>query len=195
MKLRIIALTGLLALIITGCATPLKMAPPSVLNLPEIKQLPHTSGLFIPQDLKDYVHIKVTSPVDKMTFPIGNQTSELFKKNMPLAFKTVVEVDSLSPGQDVDLIIKPSIVKFESRIPFPAYKPYTSTIVYRVEVYNKKGEKIYGQTTAGEGQTSKGLLSGFFARSLCAEAAQFAMADAVKQIVEGLAEAEELEKL
>ena len=195
MKFRIIALIGILAIILSGCATPLRMASPSLLNLPGVKQHPHSSGLFIPQDVKDYVYIKTTSPVDKMTFPIGNQTYELFKKNLPLAFKNVVEVDSLSPGQDVDLIIKPSIVKFESRIPFPAYKPYTATIVYHIDVYNKKGEKIYGQTTAGEGQTSKGLLSGFFARSLCAEAAQLAMSDAVKQIVEGMSEAEELETL
>lgn len=101
-------------------------------------------------------------------------------------------VDSKNPTQDVDLILEPSIVKFDSVIPFPAYNPYTATMIYRVCVYDREGEKIFTQTATGDAQTSKGLLSGFSARSICAEVAQTAMEKALKQIVEGLSEAEEL---
>jgi len=111
------------------------------------------------------------------------------------SLKEVVEVDSLAPGQSVDLIVKPSIIKFNSVIPYPAYNPYTATIVYRVEVFDRNGEKIFAQTTTGEGQTSKGLMSGFMARGICAEVAQMAMGNAVQQILEGLSEAEELVNL
>lgn len=195
MKLKMLILTGITILILTGCATSLKMNPPSKLELSDINQYGYTVGLFVPQEVKEYVYEKSTSPVDKMAFPIGEQTNEIFKINMPLVFKSVVEVSAISSDQNTDLVIKPSIVKFESVIPFPAYNPYTGTIVYRVEVYNKKGEKIYTQTTTGNGQTSKGLLSGFSARSICAEVAQMAMEDAVKQILEGLSEAEELQNI
>ncbi len=195
MKRGMTLLFGFAIFILTGCATPLTMPPPATLDIANINQFPYTAGLFIPQNDKEYVYEKVTSPVDKMSFPLGKQTYETFKKNMPLIFKNVTEVDSIAPHLDVDLIIKPSIVKFESRIPYPAYKPYTATIVYHVDIYDKNGEKIFSQTTTGEGQTSKGLLSGFAARSICAEVAQMAMDNAVQQIIEGLAEAEELKNL
>lgn len=195
MKFRMTILIGIMIFILTGCTMPLKMSPPPTLDLSGINRHPFTAGLFVPQEVKEYVYVKATSPVDKMSYPLGKQTHEIFKKNIPLVFKNVVEVDSIAPDQDVDLIVKPSIVKFKSVIPYPAYKPYTATIVYHIDVYNKKGEKIFAQTTTGEAQTSKGLLSGFSARSICAEVAQKAMKDAVKQIIEGLSETDELKNL
>jgi hypothetical protein len=195
MKRGITFLFGLAMFLLCGCTTPLTMPPPATLDIANINQYPYTAGLFMPQSDKEYVYEQVTSPVDKMGFPLGKQTYETFNKNMPLIFKNVVDVDSINPSQDVDLIVKPSIIKFESRIPYPAYKPYTATIVYHVDIYGKKGEKIFSQTTTGEGQTSKGLLSGFSARSICAEVAQMAMDNAVQQIIEGLAETDELKTL
>jgi hypothetical protein len=180
---------------LAGCAIPLKMTPPPQLDLPDITKHPYTTGLFVPQELKSYEYVKPTSPVDKMSYPIGNQTYEIFKKNMPLAFEKVVDVDSISSSQGVDLIIQPSIVKFESVIPMPAYNPYTATVVYHVDVYNPSGEKIYAQTATGNGQTSKGYVSGFSAREICADVAQMAMKDAVRQIIEGLSDSEEITNL
>ena len=95
----------------------------------------------------------------------------------------------------MDLTIQPSIVKFDSVVPMPAYNPYTATVVYHIDVYDKAGEKIYAQTATGNGQTSKGMMSGFSARQICAEVAQMAMKDAVKQILEGLSEAEEIKNI
>jgi hypothetical protein len=169
--------------------------PAPQLDLSGINQHPYTAGLFVPPEVKEYIYVAVTSPFDKMSYPLGEQTYELFKKNIPLVFKKVVEVDSTVPDQDVDIVIKPSIVKFHSVIPHPAYNPYTATIIYHIDVYDKKGDKIFAQTATGNAQTSKGLLSGFLARGICAEVAQMAMKDAVKQIAEGLSEAQELSNL
>lgn len=191
MKFRMTILTVIMIFILTGCAMPLKMSPPSKLYLSGIKQHPYSAGLFVPQKVKEYVYVIPMT----ISYPIGEQTYEIFKKNIPLVFKNVTEVNSMAPDQDVDFIIKPSIVKFYSIIPYPAYNPYTATIVYHIDVYNKKGEKIFAQTATGNAQTSKGLLSGFLARSICADVAQMAMNDSVKQIIEGLSEAEEFENL
>lgn len=57
------------------------------------------------------------------------------------------------------------------------------------------GEKIFAQTATGDAQTSKGLMSGFSARGICADVAQKAMAKAAKQVMEGVADAEELAHL
>lgn len=181
--------------LLAGCAIPLKMSPPQKLEISDIDQHPYTAGLVVPEDLKTYVYEKATSPVDKMAYPLGDQTHQLFKKNIPLVFDRMVEVESVSTGQAVDLFVQPSIVKFESVIPMPAYNPYTATIVYHVDVYNRAGEKIYAQTSTGNGQTSKGYVSGFSAREICADVAQMAMNDAVKQIIEGLADSEDIANL
>lgn len=193
MKFAKIIIIGVIMLILAGCTMPLKMAPPAPLNFSTIKKHPYTMGLFIPQKLKEYVYVKTTSPIDKISYPIGEQTAQFFRKNLPSVFEEVIDVTSKNPShQDVDVILEPSIVKFDSVIPFPAYNPYTATIIYRVEVYDREGEKIFTQTATGNAQTSKGLMSGFSARKICAQVAQKAMGDALRQIIEGLAEAEEL---
>ena len=190
-----ISVTGILLAVLAGCTMPLTMSPPSVLDVQGIQRHPYVAGLYIPKELKEYVYVKTTSPVDKMSYPLGEQTTLLFRKNLPLVFKDVVDVESRKPSQDVTVVVEPSIVKFDSVIPSPAYNPYTATVIYRVDVYNRTGEKIFTQTATGDAQTGKGLVSGFSARELCAEAAQKAMGNAVRQIIEGLAEAQELKKL
>jgi hypothetical protein len=178
--------------LLTACATPLKMGPAPLVDAPDLTVQPLTAGLFIPATLRDYIHEVVTSPVDKMAYPIGAQTAELFEKNLPLVFAQVVAVDNVQKTGNVDLVIEPQIVKFKPEVPVPAYNPYTATIVYRVDVFDKAGQKAMTLTAAGEAQSSKGLMSGFSARSICAEVAQQAMADAMQQILEGLATADEL---
>lgn len=195
MKLKNNILTGIMIFILTGCTLPLKMSPPPTLDASGINQHPYTAGLFVPKEVKEYIFVKSTSPVDKMSYPIGQQTYEIFKNNIPLVFKNVVEVDSITPDKGIDLIIKPSIVKFDSVVPNPAYNPYTATIIYHIDVYNNNGEKIFAQTATGDAQSSKGMLSGFSARSICADVAQTAMKKSVKQIIEGLSEAEEIKNL
>lgn len=187
MKCARIVLIVISLFVMAGCATKLGMNPPQTLNLQNMKQHPYSIGLFIPKELKEYTVSNIS-----LIYPLGQQTALTFQKNLPLIFKEVVEVDSLNPAQEVKLILQPSIVKFYANIPYPAYNPYVATIVYKIDIFDRKGEKVYTQTATGEAQTSKGLLSGFVARRLCAEAAQMAMDKAMQQIVEGLAAAEEL---
>lgn len=195
MKLVKVSLSICIFAFLFGCTMPLAMNPPTVLELKTVKQRPYTAGLYIPQELKEHVYVKATSPVDKMSYPLGEQTTAYFQKNLPLGFKRVVLLDSRKPLQDAAIVIEPTIVKFDSVIPFPAYNPYTATIVYRVDVYNIKGEKIFTQTATGEAQRSEGMMSGFSARTICAEVAQKAMENAVLQILEGLSEAQELNNI
>lgn len=193
-KISIICTTVILAITI-GCALPLKMDPPPTPDLSYLKPLPYTAGLFIPQELKAYTYEVATSPLDKMVYPLGEQTAMIFEQCAPKVFSKVVPVDSMTAPEGVDVIIKPSIVKFDAVIPNPAYNPYTATMVYKAEVFRPDGEKIFAQTATGDAQTSKGLMSGFSARGICADVAQKAMAKAAKQVMEGIADAEELAHL
>lgn len=192
MKCVRITLIVLSLFLVAGCATKLKMNPPPTLDVRDIKQHPYSAGLYIPRELRERVFSVNTSPFDVLTYPIGQQTVLAFQKNLPLVFKKVVDVDSMNPPQKVKLILRPSIVRFNPTIPHPAYNPYTATIVYKIDVFDRNEKNIYTQTAVGEAQTSKGLLSGFSALGLLGEAAQMAVDKAMKQIIEGLATAEEL---
>jgi len=67
MKIRAAVLIGTAMLILSGCAIPLKMSPPPTLDSSGIKKHHQTAGLFVPQEVKDYVYVKATSPVDRMS--------------------------------------------------------------------------------------------------------------------------------
>ena len=190
------ARTVLIAFVVLGligCTMGLSMSPPARLDVAGLQQHPAKAGLVISKELKETVYVKQTSPFDKISYPIGEQTAQLFRQNLPLVFSRVAEVESKSAASDIDFVVEPAIVSFSSVIPMPAYNPYTAKIVYRVDGY-RKGEKIFTQTAIGDAQTSKGMMSGFAAQSIAAEVANKAMENAMKQILEGLSAAEELKK-
>lgn len=194
MKKRVAAGVLLVLTVMFTAAFKLKMPSPPQIEVQGATPWALTAGLFVPKELRDYTYAVKTSPFDKMVYPLGEQIAGLFEKNLPAAFKSVVAAASHVPAQGVDLVVEPSIVKFEAVVPHPAYNPYTATIVLRIEVYDHQGNKIFTQTATGNGQTSKGMVSGFKAQSLAAEAAQMAMADAGKQILEALLAAPEIKE-
>jgi hypothetical protein len=193
-KFSIICTVVMLAITIS-CAMPLKMDPPPAPDLSYLKPLPYTAGLYIPQELKAYQYEVATSPLDKMVYPLGDQTAQIFEQCTPKVFGKVVPVESMTAAKGVDVIIKPSIVKFNAVVPMPAYNPYTATMIYQVEVFTPDGKKIFSETATGDAQSSKGLMSGFSARRICADVAQKAMTKSAKQIMEGMVDAEELAHL
>jgi hypothetical protein len=175
-------------------AANVKMPPAPAVELEGVEPLPLTAGLYLPAELRGTVEVVKTSPLDKLKFAVGEFTAELYELNLPKAFAKVVPVTAKVPSDPavVDVVVSVEILRFEVTIPHPAYNPYTSTAVYKVTVTDPAGETLFTQTATGSGQTSKGMMSGFKAQGLAAEAAKLAMADAAKQALEGLTAAEEL---
>jgi len=174
-------------------AGSLKMPDPPAIKLAEgIAPLPLHAVLKVSDDLQNTVSVVKTSPFDKLVYPTGAWTVALFEKNLPLVFEKVEVPKPGAPPVDADLTLEISIVRFEATVPHPAYNPYTATVVYRIDVFDRSGEKIFTQTATGNGQTSKGMMSGFKAKGLAAESAKLAMVDAARQVLEGLADAPEL---
>lgn len=152
---------------------------------------PLSVGFFVPDDVKNEIFVVKTSPFDKIKYPIGSYTVDVFATNLPQVFGEVAEVGG-PEAVGFDLVIEVDIVRFEATIPHPAYNPYTATAVYKITVRDSTGATLFGQTVTGDGQTSKGMMSGFKAKRLAAESAARAMAEAAKQALEGLADAPEL---
>ena len=182
---------------VSAHAATLKMPAAPVIELElgdgEIPR-PLSVGLFVPDDVKNEIFVVKTSPFDRIKYPIGGYTVDVFATNLPQVFSKVTDVGG-PKAAEVDLVIEVDIVRFEATIPSPASHPYTSTAVYKITVRNSRGVPLLVQTVTGDGQTSEGMLSGFKAKRLAAESAARAMAEAAKQALEALADAPELEEV
>jgi len=186
------------------CLVIAAAAPATTLKLPSAPEmtletngvslpLPLTAGLFLSDEVRSAIHVVKTSPFDRIKYPIGDYTVDVFGRNLPLVFAEVVEVND-AKMTDVDLVVEVAIARFEAVIPHPASNPYTATAAYRITVRNADGETVLVQTVTGDGQTSKGMMSGFKAKQLAGESAARAMADAARQALEALADEPELTK-
>jgi hypothetical protein len=187
-------LVVLILLAVPADAANVKMPPAPAIELEAADPLPSRAGLYLPGEFRSVVAVVKTSPFDKLSFPIGEFTAALLELNLPQAFAAVVPLTSAVPADPaaVDLVVSVEIVRFELTIPHPAYNPYVATAVYKLTVTEPGGETLFTQTATGSGQTSKGMMSGFKAQGLAAEAAKLAMVDAGKQALEGLLAADEL---
>lgn len=182
-------IVGCLSFLVVGTAAQaktLKFPPPERVALEGASPHAKTVGLHLTKEFLKFKHTEKTSPFDRVHYPVGAYSAELFKLNLPQVFQQVVESPSRTPGEGVDLIVEPSIVSFDAVIPRPAWKPYRATIVYRVDVYDRAGRKIFTQTLTGEGQTSKDVKSGFKAGKQCTVATVMATSQAAKALLEGL---------
>ena len=65
---------------LTGCTMGLSMSPPAKLDIAGIRQLPAKAGLVLSKELRETVHVKQTSPFDKISYPIGEQQASFSGK-------------------------------------------------------------------------------------------------------------------
>ncbi len=188
----IVSCLSLLALGSLAQAKTLKFPPAEKIALESATAQAKVVGLYIPPELAEFKHTVKTSPFDKLHYPVGAYTVDLFKLNLPQVFQKVVDSPTQQPGDGVDLVVVPSIVSFSAVAPNPAWKPYLATVVYRVDVFDRAGEKVVTQTATAEGQASGGMMSGFKAGQHCTTATMMATSKAAKQLLEGLLASEEI---
>lgn len=82
-------------------AANVKMPPAPPIELEGATPLPLTAGLYLPDELRSAVEVVKTSPFDKLKFPVGEFTAELFELNLPVAFGTVVPVTAKVPADQI----------------------------------------------------------------------------------------------
>jgi hypothetical protein len=170
-----------------------KMPPAPAIDMGSVTPLPLTACLDLGEDFRTRIEVVKTSPFDKLKFPVGQFTTELLEKNLPAIFADL----RLDPAkaEDLDVRVSAQLLRFEVTIPHPAYNPYHAAVVLKVIVSDPDGEVIFTQTAAGEGQTSKGMMSGFKAKAIAAESVKLAVVDAATQVFEGLLEAEDFREV
>jgi hypothetical protein len=173
-------------------AATLKMPAAPALDLGEVGPREIPVNLRLSNELRTAEFVVKTSPFDKISYPIGAYTVALLEKNLDRVFADGTVTRDGDHATDGAMILEVEIVSFDAVIPHPAYKPYSASVVYKTTVTSPSGDVIMTLTTTGSGQTSKGMMSGFKAKSLAAESAARAMNDAMTQLLQGLLNAEEL---
>ena len=186
----------LMLLVLCGCKTSVdsqEVAAP--LELKVAQKLPLTAALYLPPEFRDYTYEMVTSPFDSLALELGASMTGILTTNMPDVFERVVMAESKTVPEGADVLIIPTVLDHKNIIPFPAYEPHRASMVCRVEVLDKTGEPFFTQTASGDAQTGGNLFSGFSSQSLAIEASQLAAKDAMRQVLQGLAESVELKEL
>lgn len=183
--------------VVPADAAKVKMPPAPIVELDGATPLPLVASLDLTDEFRSKVEVVKTSPFDRLKFPVGQFMVELLEKNLPNVFQELRLDSSGTPADSVpvDVRVGVEMIKFEVTIPHPAYNPYNSSVVLKVSISDLDGELLFTQTAAGSGQTSKGMMSGFNAKGIAAEAVKLAIVDAATQAFEGLLDAEDLREL
>lgn len=175
-------------------AGTIKLPQPPELEIGDRDPFEIAAELRVPDDTAEKIVVVKTSPFDRMRFPVGRYSVTLLENHLDRVFaRPSDERGALAELPTV--VVELDIEHFEAKIPMPAYKPYTASVVYKARVLDQEGEVVFTQTTTASAQTSKGMLSGFKAKKLAGRAAADAMNDAMTQLLEGLLDSEELAAL
>jgi hypothetical protein len=167
-------------------AAKIKLGEPAVLGVDGREAFAISAEVRVPAGVAAQVAEVRTSPFDVARFPIGEYSVGLLEQNLPRVLGGNGAADRPT------VVIELGIEQFEARIPTPAYKPYSASVVYSVRVVGPDGQTLLEQVATGSSQTSSGMLSGFKAKKHAAEAATGAMNEAMTRLLEGLLDSEEL---
>ena len=144
-------LTGLLA----GCASNVKMAPPTI-PVPLVDKIPITVGLRMPANFDDFVHEESVFGREEWSIELGGSNAALFTQLFEHMFESVTLVgEDDDPGlMQLDALIEPSIDAFEFSTPTQSKtEAFAVWIRYRLKVYDREGALISNWPVSAYGKS------------------------------------------
>jgi len=152
-----VLLSGLLA----GCASNVKMAPPTV-PVPLVNKIPVSVGLRMPANFDSFVHEESVYGRDNWSIDLGGSNRALFTQLFGHMFESVTVLsESDDPTQmALDALIEPSIDAFEFSTPTQSNtESFAVWIRYRLKVYDNQGTLISNWPVAAYGKSETSSLS------------------------------------
>ena len=150
--------------------------------------------LIISDSLSNYVYkgtgsipeVSGLSWLDTWIFPLGQPTSDLLRKGVPLIFEEVEVAAESPPSNDLKgpaygLILKPSIESFD----FGSGPPSWVKIKYKMEVRDSNGKMVFQETATGRGESKAGRFD-IGGKTSLAKAADDAVQSGVKLLLDSL---------
>ncbi len=136
------ALTALLlAGLVSGCASNVKMAMPTI-PAPLIDKIPVSVGLRMPANFESYVHEESVYGREEWSIDLGRSNAALFTQLFGYMFDsvTVLDEDDDPKLMGLDALIEPSIDAFEFSTPSQSRtEAFAVWIRYRLRVFDREG--------------------------------------------------------
>jgi len=156
--------------------------------------------LIVPENLSQYVYKGTGSTpeysgvqLDTWVFPVGQPTSDLLRKGVPLIFEEVEVAAETPPGNDLKgttygLILRPSIESFDYGF---GHDNRWVNIKYKIEVLDLNGRVVFRKTVTGRGESDVESFD-FAGKSTLAKAADSAVQNGVNLLLDSLYESKEV---
>lgn len=183
----------ILSLLFAGCTHNIPVQSLPNFSNTHSEKIKTKALLIISDSLSHYVYRGTGStPVhpgplsDTWAFPLGQPTSELLRKGMPLIFEDVEVVAERPLGNDLKsptygLVLKPSIESFD----FGLGPPSWVRVKYKIEVSDSNGKVVFHKIATGRGE-SKAAHFDLASKTALAKAADDAVQTGVNLLLDSL---------
>ena len=153
--------TLLVAGFLGGCASNVKMAPPTI-PVPLVNKIPVSVGLRLPENFDSFVHEESFFGREEWSIDLGSSNRALFTQLFGHMFRsvTVLGADDDPKLMDLDALIEPSIDAFEFSTPAQSRtEAFAVWIRYRLKVYDREGTLISNWPVAAYGKSQTKTLN------------------------------------
>jgi len=145
----------LLAALISGCASSVKLATPTIPS-PLTDKIPISVGLRMPANFDHFVHEESVFGREEWTIDLGNSNSALFKQLFGHLFDRVTVVAATDDPKlmGIDALVEPSIDAFEFSTPAQSNTDaFAVWIRYRIKVYDQAGTLVSNWPVSAYGKS------------------------------------------
>jgi hypothetical protein len=180
--LRLASLAGIAALALAGCSSTVSIDMPTIPE-PRVEKIPVNVAVRIPDNFNDFVHTEDVLGKNKQTIHLGASNANFFRQLFAHMFESSYVLRESDDPRDhqFDALIEPSIEGFEFSTPGQTQSDaYSVWIRYRINVFDRLGNRASSWTVSAYGKSQKEGLTG---SDSLRRAAVLAMRDAAALIV------------
>jgi len=145
----------LLAVLISGCASSVKLVTPTIPS-PLTNKIPISVGLRMPANFEHFVHEESVFGREEWTIDLGSSNAALFKQLFGHMFDRVTVVAATDDPElmDIDALVEPSIDAFEFSTPEQSNTDaFAVWIRYRLKVYDRAGTLVSNWPVSAYGKS------------------------------------------
>ena len=182
---RTFQLVPTVAIVLSGCGSAVTMEPPTIPE-PLLEPMAVTVSVRFPENFRAFTHEEETVGAEDWSIDLGRSNEALFTQLFGYLFEkvTVIGPEDDPYALDIDAHIEPSMDAFEFSVPSQTKTDFFAVwIRYRIEVFDRAGERIADWPLAAYGKSRTDGLGGSAALE---RAAVLAMRDAAALMIDKL---------
>ncbi len=167
---------------LAGCASTVTMDEPTI-PAPRVEKIPVNVALRLPETFDHFVHTEEILGKEAWTIDLGRSNAVFFTQLFGYLFDSL---QVIGPGDDArdfefDALIEPSIDGFEFSVPTQSKtETFAVWIRYRIQIFDRVGNRASNWTVSAYGKTQK---EGLVGSDSLQRAAVLAMRDAAALII------------